>query len=144
MAGERGRMPSMDRESNKHSPRVDEALAHDVDSLLHGSPEESRAQEGRLQEDPEVGPGRRFDEALPGMELTDADVAERAELSRHLAAARFPAHRDELITVARQDHAPDDVMQALDQLPADQAFQNVQAVWRALGGHVEPPHTHPE
>ncbi|MDP8975757.1 MAG: DUF2795 domain-containing protein [Actinomycetota bacterium] len=132
----------MDRESNKHSPRVDEALAHDVDSLLHGSAEESRAQEGRLQEDPAVAPGRRFDEAIPGMDLTDAEVEKRAELSRHLAAARFPAGRDELLAAARDDHAPDDLMQALHQLPADQAFETVQAVWQALGGNVEPPHAH--
>ena len=137
-------MPTMDRESNKHSPRVDDALAHDVDSLLHGAAEESRAQEGRLQEAPAVGPGRRFDEPLPGMDLTDADVEKRAELSRHLAAARFPAGRDELLAAARDDHAPDDLMQALDQLPADQAFETVQAVWQALGGNVEPPHAHQE
>ena len=134
----------MDRESNKHSPRVDDALAHDVDSLLHGAAEESRAQEGRLQEDPAVAPGRRFDEALPGMDLTDAEVEKRAELSRYVAAARFPARRDELLAAARDDHAPDDVMQALDQLPPGQAFENVQAVWQALGGHVEPPHAHRE
>ena len=91
-----------------------------------------------------MGPGRRFDEPLPGMDLTDADVEKRAELSRHLAAARFPAGRDELLAAARDDHAPDDLMQALDQLPADQAFETVQAVWQALGGNVEPPHAHQE
>ena len=131
----------MDRLSNKHSPRVDEALAHDVDSLTHGSPEESRAQEGRLQEDPEVGPGRRFDDSVPGMDLTTGEVEERAELSRHLSAAHFPARREELLAVAADDHAPEDVMQALDRLPADEAFETVQAVWQALGGHVEPPHS---
>ncbi len=138
-------MPTMDRESNKHSPRMDEALAHEVDSLTHGgAAEESRAQEGRLQEDPAVAPGRRFDEALPGMELTDAELEKRAELSAHLAGARFPARRDDLIAAAEDDHAPDEVMQALDQLPADRAFETVQAVWQALGGHVEPPHAHQE
>ena len=133
-------MPTMDRESNKHSPRVDDALAHDVDSLLHGAAEESRAQEGRLQEDPAVGPGRRFDEPLPRMDLTDADVEKRAELSRHLAAAHFPARRDELVATAEDDHAPDDVVRALRQLPADEEYQTVQAVWKAMGGNVEPPH----
>ncbi len=144
MADERGRMPSMDRESNKHSPRVDEALAHDVDSLLHGSPEESRAQEGRLQEDPGVGPGRRFDDPVPGIDMTEAELQERAELSRHLAAAHFPAARDDLVVAAEGDHAPDDVLRALGQLPPEGTYENVQAVWQALGGHVEPPHTHQE
>jgi len=134
----------MDRESNKHSPRVDEALAHDVDSLLHGSPEESRAQEGRLQEDPEVGPGRRLDDLIPGVDMTEAELRERAELSRHVAAAHFPARRDELVAAAEGDHAPDEMMRALGELPADEEYQTVQAVWKALGGNVEPPHAHQE
>ncbi len=134
----------MDRESNKHSPRVDDAMAHDVDSLLHGVPEESRAQEERLQEDPAVGPGRRFDDPLPGVDITDAEVEKRAELSRHVAGAHFPARRDELLAAAEADHAPDDLMQALGELPPDQEYGTAQAVWRALGGSVETPHTHQE
>jgi hypothetical protein len=132
----------MDRESNKHSPRVDDALAHDVDSLLHGAAEESRAQEGRLQEDPAVAPGRRFGDTVPGTELTEAEVELRTEISRHLAGARFPARREDLRAVATDDHAPDHVVQALAELPADEDFATVQAVWQALGGHVEPPHSH--
>jgi hypothetical protein len=132
----------MDRESSKHSPRVDEAMARDVDSLLHGSPEESRAQEWRLQEDPEVGPGRPSDEPIPGTDLTEAELQERAELSRHVAAAHFPARRDELVAAAEGDNAPDDVLQALGELPADEEYETVQAVWKALGGNVEPPHTY--
>ncbi len=134
----------MERESDKHNPRVDEAMAHDVDSLLHGAAEESRAQEGRLQEDPAVAPGRRFDEVIPGVEITDSDVEGRAELSRHLASARFPAGREELVAAAEDAHAPDDVVAALGDLPADEVYENVQAVWQALGGNVEAPHTRPE
>ncbi len=131
----------MERESDKHNPRIDDAMAHEVDSLLHGTAEESRAQEGRLQEDPAVGPGRRYDDVLPGTELSDADVEQRAELSRHLAAARFPAGREELVAVARDAHAPDDMVEAIMALPGEQVYENVQAVWQALGGSVEAPHT---
>lgn len=134
----------MERETDKHNPRIDEAMRHDVDSLLHGAAEESRAQEGRLQEDPAVSPGRRFDEVIPGVEITDADVEGRAELSRHLASAHFPAGRDDLVAAAQDAHAPDDVMAALGDLPADEVYENVQAVWQALGGNVETPHTQPE
>jgi len=137
-------MAIMDRESNKHSPRVDDAMAHDVDSLVHGSPEESRSQEWRLQEDPDVGPGRPSDEPIPGTELTQAEVQERAELSRHLASAHFPAGRDELVATAEDANAPDDVVQTLRGLPAEEEYQTVQAVWKALGGNVEPPHAHRE
>ena len=134
----------MERESDKHSPRIDEAMAHDVDSLLHGAAEESRAQEGRLQEDPAVAPGRRFDDVIPGVEITDADVEGRAELSRHLATAQFPADREHLVAAAVGDNAPEQMVVALRDLPADEVYENVQAVWQALGGNVEAPHTHPE
>jgi hypothetical protein len=133
----------MDRETNKHSPRVDEAMAHDVDSLVHGAPEESRAQEWRLQEDPAVTPRQPSDEPLPGVGISEAEADGRAELSRHLAAARFPARKDDLVVVARDDHAPEVVVLAIDQLPPDAEYENVQAVWQALGGKVEPPHTRP-
>ena len=134
----------MERESDKHSPRVDDAMARDVDSLLHGAAEESRSQEGRLQEDPAVGPGRRFDDVRPGTEMSDAEVEQRAELSRHLAAVQFPARRDDLLAAARADHAPDVIVEALRGLPADEAYETVQAVWQALGGNVEAPHTRSE
>ena len=134
----------MERERDKHNPRIDEAMAHDVDSLLHGAAEESRSQEGRLQEDPGVAPGRRFDDVLPGVEMTDSEVERRAELSRHLAAAQFPAGRDELVAAAEDDHAPDDILASLRDLPAQGVYENVQAVWQALGGSVESPHTRPD
>jgi hypothetical protein len=134
----------MERETDKHNPRIDEAMTHDVESLLHGAAEESRAQEGRLQEDPAVSPGRRFDEMIPGVEITDADVEGRSELSRHLASAQFRAGRDELVAAAQDAHAPADLVAALGDLPADEVYENVQAVWQALGGNVEAPHTQPE
>ncbi len=134
----------MERERDKHNPRVDDAMAHDVDSLLHGAAEESRSQEGRLQEDPGVAPGRRFDGLIPGADITDADVEGRAEISRHLAAAHFPAAKADLVAAAQDDHAPDDVLASLQALPDEEVYANVQAVWRALGGNVEAPHTRPE
>ena len=133
----------MERETTKHSPRLDEAMAGDVSSLTHGAPVESRAQEARLQEDPEVDAGRRpgADEAV-GLGISEADAHRRAELARHLAAASFPARRDDLVSAAQADFAPDDVVDDLRRLPADQQYENVQAVWMALGGQAEEPHTH--
>ena len=127
----------MERETDKHNPRVDDAMAHDVDSLLHGSAEESRSQEARLQEYPAVGPGRRFDEPRPGVGVSDAEIDARAELSRHVAAASFPATKDELLAAAAESHAPDDVVESLQGLPEHEEFGNLQAVWQALGGNVE-------
>ena len=134
----------MERESDKHSPRIDDAMAHDVDSLLHGAPEESRSQESRLQEDPAVGPGRRFDEVRPGVGLSDSDLDARAELSRHLATADFPAYKEDLLAAAGEAHAPEEMVETLRGLPNDEAFENVQSVWQALGGNVEAPRDQPE
>ena len=132
----------MERESDKHNPRVDEAMAHDVGSLLRGAPVESRSQEARLQEDPEVGPGRRHgDDVAPGAGISEVDADERADLARHLAAVHFPAGRDALVAAAEADHAPDDILQALRALPADEEYLNVQGVWTAMGGDVEDRHT---
>lgn len=134
-------MVLMERETDKHNPRVDDAMAHDVESLLKGAPVESRAQEARLQEDPGVGPGRRFDAepAAPGLSASEVD--ERAELSRHLASVEFPAGREELVAAARENMAAEDILAALRSLPAEETFPTVQAVWQSLGGTVEGPHT---
>ena len=131
----------MERESDKHSPRVDDAMAHDVESLLKGAPVESRSQESRLQEDPDVGPGVRAEAAdAPGSGISMVAAEHRAELARHLAVARFPAGRDALLAAAA-DGPSQEVLSALRSLPEGETYPNVQAVWVALGGEAEEPHT---
>lgn len=132
----------MERETDKHGARVDEAMTADVASLLHSTPEESRAQEARLQEDPAVSPGTRPGSDQPvGLGVSADDAGRRAELARHLALADFPARRDELVGAAERDFAPADLVDALRGLPADQEYANVQAVWSAIGGPTEAEHT---
>ncbi len=117
-------------------------MSHDVESLLKGAPVESRSQESRMQEDPDVGPGRRFDlDDQPGLGIADSVADDRADLARHLAAARFPAGREELVAAAEGSNAPDDVLDSLGGLPDGEDYANVQAVWVALGGEAEKPHT---
>lgn len=134
----------MERETDKHSPRIDEAMAGDAGSLLRGNGAgESRAQEARLQEeDPEVSPGTRpgSDEAV-GLGISAADADRRAELARHLALAHFPARREELVGAAEEDFAPPDLVEALRALPPDEEYGNVQAVWAAMGGATEAEHS---
>lgn len=132
----------MERETDKHSPRLDNAMNQDLESLLKGSPEESRAREDRLQEDPEVGPGRPpAAEEQVGLGVSASAADQRAELARYLAGAAFPARPDELLYMAEDDQAPPSVLDALRSLPADEQYENVQSVWRALGGEVEGTHT---
>ena len=119
----------MERESTQHSPRLDDQMAHESDSLTKGSAsEESRSREERVLE-----------------ESTEDDVKTmldmRAELARHVTAAHWPAGRDELVHVAHGDQAPQIILDSLRRLPDGERFENVQEVWAALGGPVEGKHT---
>jgi hypothetical protein len=120
----------MQRESDKHGMRLDDELAHEVESMVRGmSGEESRAREDRVKEEPTEDDARTL-------------LDQRADLARHLAAADWPADRQELLAAAEADHAPDEILDRLRQLPEGVRFETFQAVWAALGGPVEGHHTH--
>jgi Protein of unknown function (DUF2795) len=131
----------LERGSDKHSPRVDEELDHETQSLQQGAPVESRVEEHREQE----GPGE--DQPTPDARLTggrataaslDLDDAEtRADIARFLTPSTFPADRDALLADAQDNQAPAEVLDRLQALPAGRAYENVQDVWAALGGTVE-------
>ena len=131
----------MERGSDRHSPRVDEQLDHETRSLQQGSPVESRVEEHREQE----GPGE--DQPTPDARLRggrataaslDLDDAEaRTEIARFLNPSAFPADREALLASAEGNQAPAAVLERLEALPAGRTYENVQDVWRALGGTVE-------
>jgi hypothetical protein len=116
---------------------MDEALAHEAESMERGTPVEARSREDLVKEEDEVIPAS----TRPGFE-DPLDTNRRAELARHLAAADWPATGDHLVSVAEADHASDDLLDALRRLPRDQRFETVEAVWEALGGRHEGHHTH--
>jgi len=139
----------MERETSKHSTRMDDQLEHEVESLTHGNAaEESRSREDRLQEGSAEGE-MRFEPAdrtlpdHPGLAVDRKTADERAELARHIAAASWPAARDELVSTARSERAPEVVLDRLRRLPEEARFENVQEVWSALGGSTEETHTQP-
>jgi hypothetical protein len=117
----------MERGSDQHGPRVDDAMATDADSVTRGAPVEARADAGREQEGPEASP----------VPPTDDELHERSELARHLRPQVFPADRDALVRVAADEQAPESLLALLRLLPAGRTFENVEAVWEALGGSVE-------
>ena len=109
----------MERTTDKHSPRLDEAMSGEVQSLVDGAPVEARSDEGRRQED------------MPQLDRGPLDV--RSEMAASVAAAVFPATRDALLSAARDDHAPEDVLALLEELPdGDRRYENVEAVWEAV------------
>jgi len=132
----------MERSSNKHTPRIDEQLKHDVQSIVRGSPVEARADEAREQEGPADGeptPDALLSGGRPSATpdaLSHDEVEARAELARHLRPSVFPADRETLIATARELNAPGAVVASLETLPAG-TFAHMEAVWEALGGRVE-------
>jgi hypothetical protein len=136
----------MERQSNLHSPRIDDEMEHEVESLLRGAPVESRIDESRVKED--AGEGEPVPQSLvtelpdaeagdeAGGGLSHGDVAARSELAIHLRPSIFPATRDDVLACAEEEHAPEHVVGQLRVLP-DGEFGNVQEVWEALGGKRE-------
>ena len=134
----------MERGSDKHSPRIDDGLAHDTRPLTQGAPMESRADEARQQEG--AGDGEPTTDALltgnlHGEEsqeaLLDHDEAEaRSRLAPHLRPSIWPADREALLACAQETNAPAEVLDQLRGLP-DGTYTHTEAVWEALGGRVE-------
>jgi hypothetical protein len=132
----------MERSSDRHAPRVDDELKHELRSILQGSPVESRADESREQEGPADGeptPDALLTGDRPSATpdaLTHDEVEARAELARHLQPSVFPADRTAVVASARRSGASDAQVAQLEGLP-EGTFDHLEAVWEALGGRVE-------
>jgi hypothetical protein len=133
----------MERESSLHSPRVDDELAKEVESLTHGSPIESRIEENRTKEEDATDgdPASEFVVAhgadrAGDAGLTHRETVERSELGRHLRPSLFPAGRDAVIECAVAEDAPDALLERLRALP-EGTYHTTEAVWEAIGGHTE-------
>jgi hypothetical protein len=127
----------MERESVQHSPRLDDEMAHEIDSMTRGgSNEESRTREDRVIEEP-----TEDDVGSPTRRSAGTIFDLRSELARHVTAAQWPAEKSQLVDVAHGDAAPQVILDSLRRLPDGERFENVQEVWAALGGPIEPGHT---
>jgi len=134
----------MQRGSDKHSPRIDENLEHDIRSVTQGSPSESRADEARHQEgaaddEPTTDAlltGELHPEQAGEDDLGHDELEARSRLAAHLRPSIWPADREALVACAQELHAPADLLDRLRQLP-DGTFTHTEAVWEALGGRVE-------
>ena len=131
----------MERGSDKHSARMDDALEAEVSGLIRSghdnradwnSPEPS----GEDQPDVDRVPDGTLSGGVPDG-MTEDDVEARSELATYLGRL-WPATREELIRVATDNEAPDAVIDSLHSLPMGQQFANLQEVWSQVsGGHVE-------
>jgi hypothetical protein len=134
----------MERGSDKHSPRLDEGMKHEVGGLLQGG-HDTHAEEWKLPEpsgedqpEADLAPDVTLHGGTPeGMD--DADVEERSQLAQYLPRNAFPGVREQLLEHAMDAQAPDAIVEEVRRLPAGREFQNIGEVWRTLnsGGHVE-------
>jgi hypothetical protein len=138
----------MERTTDKHSARIDDAMEHEVQSLVDGRGGDSRSQESRMAEpvaegEPDINPGTRWDDHDDqGIGVSRVTADERADLARFVASTHWPATRESLLEAADRDHATDAVMEKLGRLPhGDRTYENLQEVWAAIGGDTEDTHT---
>ena len=135
----------MPRGSDKHSPRIDDALGHDTRPLTQGAPMEARADEARQQEG--AADGEPTTDALlagelhPGQEgpagaLDHDEVEARSRLAAYLRPSIWPADREALLACAGDMDAPPEILARLRRLP-EGTFSHTEAVWEASGGGVE-------
>ena len=129
----------------KHGFRIDDAMDHETESLQRGG-HESRVEEHREMEpageDQHVPDAVLSGDSRPvdgdGPALPHDAIEARSELAKHLRISAFPADRESLLAVARDENAPAAVLAMIERLPwSDVQYENVQAVWSAIGGPVE-------
>ena len=132
----------MERGSDKHGARVDDALAHEVEGTIEAG-RSSRGEEwrdaepsGEDQPDVDLRPDGALHGGVPDG-MTEDDVELRSEVAQALGKEIYPASGSELVAKARESSASARVLNLLGRLPPEESFANVQRIWARLGGGVE-------
>ena len=132
----------MQRGSDKHSARLDDALDSEVAGLVSAGHdthvEEWKSAEPSGEDQPEVqrSAGGDLHGGVPAG-MTEADVEERSRLAAYLGKEVWPATGEQLLEVARGRQAPDLVVDRLAELPPGRVFETLQEAWSELGGGTE-------
>jgi Protein of unknown function (DUF2795) len=126
----------MERGSTEHSPRLDDQLKHEDESITR-SGQPAHTEEWRQSEPFEEAPlGEELPEGeAPGTPagMTPADVERRSEIARWLEPHKFPSDRATMLDYLQREGAPDEVIGAIAILPARRTFDRTGDVIRALG-----------
>jgi hypothetical protein len=132
----------MERGSDKHSARMDEALGAEVHGMMTAGrdtrePWHSPEPSGEDQPDVDRAPDGTLVGGVPDG-MSDEDVELRSEIGTRLGKECWPGDRDELVAKAAELNAPDSVLATLRRLPAGRRFDNLQDAWAVLSeGAVE-------
>ncbi|MGC5341955.1 DUF2795 domain-containing protein [Streptomyces sp. DT24] len=135
----------MERGSNPVSARKDDEMKHELRGYLRSGQsthtEEDHDPEPPADDDVRVDPGGPVP---PPGEEGDRVRAEagagtlRTELARHLTRRTFPADKASLLAALEEEHAPDELIAAVRELPADDRYANAGEIVRALGHRPAP------
>jgi Protein of unknown function (DUF2795) len=131
----------IERGSDKHGPRLDEAMEQEVEGLVRGGgpthAEEWKQPEPAGEDQPAGGiEGGREGAAPPGM--SEDEVELRSELATRLNRAPFPTDASGLLDRLVEEDAPDRLLELVRRLPPGRAYESVGEVWDALGlGHEQ-------
>ncbi|MEV0225563.1 DUF2795 domain-containing protein [Streptomyces sp. NPDC050704] len=121
----------MQRGSDRLNVHKDDEMKHELQGMLRsGHPtrsEEWHDPEPTADDDPRVAGGP----VTPGTG-EESMAALRHELARHLGRTAFPAGPRELIGVLRSRHAPDALVEPLQELPHKARYANAQQLAEAL------------
>jgi hypothetical protein len=128
--------------SNKHSPRLDEEIEHEIQGMLKSGhatrSEEFREVEPVAEGEPDTAdsPNSTLIGGVP-VGMTEDAVVARAELARWLVRADFPNTGPQLVEAALDHRAPDAVVAELERLPEGETYERIGDVVRALGYPTE-------
>lgn len=128
----------MERGSDKHSARVDDEMAHEVQGTVQGiagaRAEEWKQAEPSGEDQPDVSavPEGGLGRGIPnGVGSPQGEAFSR--FGSFIGLSALPGDREALEKSARELSAPDDIIAALQRLPAGETYRNVAEVWRAAG-----------
>lgn len=127
----------MQRGSDRVSAHRDDEMKHEVQSLLRsGHPtrtEEWHDPEPAADDDPRIAGGP----VAPGRSAVGLETV-RFELARFLGRTSFPAGPRELRGLLRAGHAPDSLVEPLEELPRNARYASVQELAEAVVSGSEP------
>jgi Protein of unknown function (DUF2795) len=130
---------TMERASSKHGPQRDDELEREDREITHtGEPQPGP--EWRQTEpfnEPQTTPEEQMVGTPAGM--TPSGVNERADIAVYVQPHKLPADRAAILENARQEGAPDEVMDALGRLEGRTVYHTIGEIVRAIGIHTEEP-----
>ncbi|WP_027344334.1 DUF2795 domain-containing protein [Hamadaea tsunoensis] len=115
----------MDRGNSKHSPRLDDEMAHETQGYTQGAGSGSRAEDWRAPEPPADG------EPEPAA-ILDQDEDGLSRLGRFVPRTCLPGSPARLRTGAERLRAPDDVLEQLDRLDPGRTYTTIAEMWQEL------------